>query len=164
MKETQIRCFYYRRKFFPFNPPNVETCRMHSFFECFSFGMSRSSASPCSGEGLEMRRETRRLPSASPCPGDGRAGEDERKKNSECVLRILIGGLLKLKKSGKKNWEEFSGFLGKKSMENEKISRIKKIAIDRKTGTLYFARKTSPNIRGCMKIKLGDDFQIGRIF
>lgn len=49
-------------------------------------------------------------------------------------------------------------------MEKEKISRIKKIAIDRKTGTLYFARKTSPNIRGCMKIKLGDDFQIGRIF
>ena len=67
---------------------------------------------PVPERGLEMRRETRRLPSASPCPGDGRAGEDERKKNSECVLRILIGGLLKLKKLGKKNWKEFSGFFG----------------------------------------------------
>ena len=68
-------------------------------------------------------------------------------------------------KVGKKRiGRNFQVFLGKKSMEKEKISRIKKIAIDRKTGTLYFARKTSPNIRGCMKIKLGDDFQIGRIF
>ena len=71
---------------------------------------------------LEMRRETRRLPSASPCPGDGRAGEDERKKNSECVLRILIGGLLKLKKLGKKELGGiFRFFWGRKAWKRKRF-------------------------------------------